>query len=252
MVGIRAEFARIELVAEPEISLIIPTLNEAENLGQLIPLIDQALAERDYEVVIVDDNSQDGTPAVVAELEKKYPVRLLVRAQPKNGLGGAVLHGLNASRGKYLVVMDADFQHPPAQVPELIEPLRKGEADFVVGSRYVPGGTTSETWSTFRKVNSSVATLLARPFAGKTRDPMSGFFALSQERFGSARRLTPLGYKIGLELMCKCRVRRVKEVPIHFGTRKSGESKLTLLEQWHYVEHLSRRCTISHIPAFRR
>ena len=82
--------------------------------------------------------------------------------------------------------------------------------------------------------------MLARPFAGRTLDPMSGFFALTRERYRSAQRLTPLGYKIGLELMCKCRVKRVREIPIHFATRQRGRSKLTLREQLRYVEHLSR------------
>jgi dolichol-phosphate mannosyltransferase len=165
---------------------------------------------------------------------------LIVRTEPKDGLGGAVLTGLSEARGRYLLVMDADLQHPPDQIPALIQPLRDGSADFVLGSRYVPGGSTSETWTLFRKVNSSVATALARPFAGRTHDPMSGFFALTRERFQSAQRLTPLGYKIGLELMCKCRVKRVKEIPIHFGARQRGASKLTLREQFRYVEHLSR------------
>ena len=224
----------------PEISLIIPTLNEAENLVQLLPLIDQSLSGRQYEVLIVDDNSTDGTPQICTSLAADYPLRLIVRSEPKDGLGGAVLTGLREAGGQYLVVMDADLQHPPSQITHLVEPLKTGTADFVLGSRYVQGGTTSETWTMFRKINSSVATALARPFAGQTRDPMSGFFALPQELFRSAQRLTPLGYKIGLELMCKCRARRVIEVPIHFGARQRGQSKLTLREQWRYVEHLSR------------
>ncbi|CAN5452453.1 hypothetical protein BH09PLA1_BH09PLA1_19080 [soil metagenome] len=226
---------------QPEISLIIPTLNEAENLSPLMQRIAAALGGRAYEIILVDDNSRDNTKDVVADLAKSFPVKLIVREKPKDGLGGAVLHGLRLSRGKYLVVMDADLQHPPEKLPELVAPLEnQNGTDFVLGSRHVPGASTGEKWGAMRKINSDVATLLARPFAGRTRDPMSGFFALRRDTFESAQRLTPLGYKIGLELMCKCRVKQVMEVPIHFAERTRGESKLSLKEQFRYLEHLSR------------
>ncbi len=225
----------------PDVSLVIPTLNEADNLPTLMQRIDAALAGRRYEALIVDDNSKDATPQVCAALAEKYPLRLLVRTVPKNGLGGAVLHGIAEARGRTLVVMDADLQHPPEQLPALIAPLEANNGvDFTLGSRHVEGASTGETWGMFRKLNSDVATLLARPFAGRTKDPMSGFFALRRETFDRAQRLTPLGYKIGLELMCKCRVKQVKEVPIHFAERTRGESKLSMKEQFRYLEHLSR------------
>lgn len=224
----------------PQISLIIPTLNEAENLPALHEQIAAALNGRSYEILLVDDNSKDNTPQVCAELAKKYPLRLIVREKPKNGLGGAVLHGFAQARGEYLVVMDADLQHPPQKLPELLAPLEKNEAEFVLGSRLVPGGSVGEQWGTFRKINSWVATQLARPFAGNTRDPMSGFFAMKRSTYDRADRLTPLGYKIGLELMCKCRVKNVHEIPIHFAERTRGESKLSIKEQFRYLEHLSR------------
>ncbi|MBC8109026.1 MAG: glycosyltransferase family 2 protein [Anaerolineae bacterium] len=226
---------------QPDISLIIPTLNEAENLPPLLARIAAALNGRAYEVIVVDDNSRDNTKEVSASLATQYPLKLIVREQPKDGLGGAVLHGMRLSRGKYLVVMDADLQHPPEKLPELLAPLEnQNGTDFVVGSRHVPGASTGERWGVMRKINSDVATLLARPFAGATRDPMSGFFAMRRDTFEGAQRLTPLGYKIGLELMCKCRVNHVKEVPIHFAERTRGESKLSLREQFRYLEHLSR------------
>jgi dolichol-phosphate mannosyltransferase len=104
----------------------------------------------------------------------------------------------------------------------------------------VKGGSTETEWGLFRKLNSWVATVLARPFAGRVTDPMSGFFALKRSSYAGATRLTPLGYKIALELMCKCRVQRVREIPIHFAMRQRGESKLTLKQQFKYLEHLSR------------
>jgi dolichol-phosphate mannosyltransferase len=226
----------------PQISLVIPALNEAPNLPPLMEQIAAALAGRagGYEVLVVDDNSRDNTKEVAAELATRYPMRLIVREQPKNGLSGAVLHGIAEAKGEYLVVMDADLQHPPEKIPELLAPLERGEADFVVGSRYVPGGSIGEKWGVFRKTNSRVATMLARPFAGRTTDPMSGFFALKRSTYARAQRLTPLGYKIALELMCKSRVESVREIPIHFAERTRGESKLTIKEQFRYLEHLSR------------
>lgn len=206
----------------------------------LVPRIAAALAGRSYEILIVDDNSRDATPGVCAALAASYPLRLLTRAIPKDGLSGAVLYGMAQAVGDTLVVMDADLQHPPEQLPNLIQPLDSDQADFVIGSRYVAGGSTGGEWTLFRKVNSRAATLLARPFAGNTLDPMSGFFALKRQTYLQAQRLTPLGYKIGLELMCKCRVKRVREIPIHFAERTRGQSKLTLKEQVRYAEHLSR------------
>jgi dolichol-phosphate mannosyltransferase len=225
---------------EPEVSLIVPTINESENLPVLLAGISKALAGASFEVIVVDDNSKDATPQVCAELAKTYPLKLMVRTRPANGLSGAVLHGMAVARGKYLCVMDADLQHPPEKLPELLGPLRSGEADFVLGSRYMPGGSTATKWGIFRKMNSQLATLLARLLAGKTTDPMAGFFALKRETYAAAQNLTPLGYKIALELMCKCRVQTIREIPIHFGMRTRGQSKLSLKQQFRYLEHLSR------------
>ena len=222
-----------------DISVIVPTLNEAENLPELMRRLDSALAGRSYEALIVDDNSRDNTPQVCAELARQYPLRLLVRTQPKNGLSGAVLHGIAMARGNTFIVMDADLQHPPEQAAALVAELEQG-AEFVLGSRYAPGGGTEKNWGFLRQLNSQAATLLARPFAGRTTDPMSGFFALRRETYARGQRLTPLGYKVGLELMCKCRIRGVREIPIQFASRTRGQSKLTLAQQFKYLEHLSR------------
>jgi dolichol-phosphate mannosyltransferase len=199
-----------------------------------------AVKGRSYEVVIVDDASTDNTAEVCSTLSREYPLQLIVRPQPENGLSGAVLRGLAQTRGHLLVVMDADLQHPPEQIPDLLAPLEAGDADFVIGSRYVPGGSTDDKWGVLRQLNSWAATLLARPFAGHTHDPMSGFFALKRNTYEQAGQLNPIGYKIALELMCKCRVRRVCEVPIHFGIREAGESKLSVRQQVRYLDHLSR------------
>jgi dolichol-phosphate mannosyltransferase len=230
----------LRIAQSPEISVIVPALNEAKNLPTLLERIDRALKGRSYEVIVVDDDSADGTPAACEALARRYPLRLVVRERAANGLSGAVLHGMGISHGVNLVVMDADLQHPPEKIPELLAKIESGEADFALGSRYVHGATTEEDWGWFRRLNSTVATQLSRPFAGRTRDPMSGFFALSRQMFEQAARLTPLGYKIALELMCKCRVKHIAEVPIHFGQRVAGESKLSLKQQARYLRHLAR------------
>ncbi|HWE04846.1 MAG TPA: polyprenol monophosphomannose synthase [Tepidisphaeraceae bacterium] len=224
----------------PQVSIIVPTLNEAENLPLLVPRIGAAMKTRSFEIIVVDDHSSDDTPIVCRRLAQGFPIVLRSRLQPKDGLSGAVLDAMTAARGKYLVVMDADLQHPPEKIPELLAALESGEADFVVGSRYIPGGSTHGSWGFYRRFNSRLATLLARPFAGETHDPMSGFFALRRETYERAERLTPLGYKVGLELMCKCRAQRVREIPIHFSTRTHGQSKLTAAQRFKYLEHLSR------------
>jgi len=235
-----------------DVSIIVPALNEAANLPELLRRIDSAMTGsgsgsgrggRRYEVLVIDDNSTDGTPGVCAELSREYPLALHVRTSPHGGLSGAVLHGMSLARGEILVVMDADLQHPPERLPDLLAPLTVDDPTsplFVLGSRYVPGGSMAEKWGLMRRFNSRVATLLARPFAGRTRDPMSGFFAMRRRTYATGRHLTPLGYKVGLELMCKCRVGAVREVPIHFDVRSHGQSKLTIKEQFRYLEHLSR------------
>lgn len=223
-----------------DVSIVIPTLNEAANLPALLHRIDVAMGETAYEVVVVDDASRDGTVAVCARLAEEYPLQLHVRDFPVGGLSGAVLLGLSLSRGNILVVMDGDLQHPPECLPALVAPLREQEADFVLGSRYVAGGRILDFWGLLRRLNSRVATLLAAPLAGAVRDPMSGFFALRRDLYEQAKGLNPLGYKIGLELLCKCPVRRLREIPIHFGVRSQGSSKLTLSQQLAYLAHLVR------------
>lgn len=222
------------------ISIIVPTINEAENLPELARRLSAAMSGRAYELLVVDDASTDATPEVCAKLAEQYPLRLMVRSAPKNGLSGAVLEGLAATKGEIFVVMDADLQHPPEKVPELLAAVENNDGDFALGSRHVAGGGVQDHWGVARRINSWVATLLASPFAGKVRDPMSGFFALRRETYERAQRLTPLGYKIGLELICKCRVKKVHEVPILFALRQRGKSKLSLKEQFRYLEHLSR------------
>ena len=222
-----------------DLSVIVPTFREVENLPHLADAITEALAPSGlrFEVIVVDDNSCDGTEETCARLSRIHPLRLIVRRNER-GLSSAVVHGMRAALGRDLVVMDADMSHPASAIPSMLAALAGG-ADFVIGSRYVTGGETEEGWGFYRWLNSKVATLLAWPLASVT-DPMAGVFALSRSTFESAAVLDPIGYKIGLELLVKCRCKRVSEVPIRFANRLHGTSKLSLKEQMNYLRHLAR------------
>lgn len=223
-----------------DVSVIVPTYREAENLGVLIPRIRDALEPLGvvYEILIVDDDSRDGTDAVVTQMATTCPVRLIVRTQERD-LSLAVLDGLRAAQGAALVVMDADHSHPPEALPALINALDTPPTDFVIGSRYVPGGRT-EDWGGRRRLNSYVATLLCRPLTGRVTDPMAGFFAIARSTFQRGERFNPIGYKIGLELICRCACTHIAEVPITFRNRVHGQSKLSLTQQINYLIHLDR------------
>jgi dolichol-phosphate mannosyltransferase len=222
------------------VSVVIPTYCESQNLRELVASIHEVMhaSGLQEEIVVVDDDSPDDTKAVCRELSARYPIKLLVRTGPR-GLSGAVIHGIEQSVGNTIVVMDADHSHPPEAIPRLVDALESGDAEFVFGSRYVAGGGTDDDWGILRRINSSVATLLARPLTS-AKDPMAGFFAIRRDTFRRAEELSPIGYKIGLELVVKCRCRQVKEVPIQFHNRMHGESKLTIREQLNYLRHLKR------------
>ncbi|UCG16951.1 MAG: polyprenol monophosphomannose synthase [Phycisphaerales bacterium] len=224
----------------PRVSIIVPTYREADNLRPLTRRVFEALREArlDAELIIVDDNSCDGSAEIVDELRAQYPVRIVVRTTER-GLSSAVLRGFAEARHDILVVLDADLSHPPEMIPELVRCIDRGHADFVIGSRYVTGAHIEASWSFLRRLNSRVATLLARPLT-PARDPMSGFFALSRATLSRAAPLDPIGYKIGLELMVKARCRTCVEVPITFADRTAGASKLTFAQQVRYLRHLMR------------
>jgi dolichol-phosphate mannosyltransferase len=222
------------------VSIIVPTYQEALNLPHLVPRISAAMrkAGLGFEIVIVDDDSRDGSEQCVKTLEYYHPVRMIIRKQAR-GLSSAVVHGFRQARGEFLVCMDADLSHPPERIPALIEALLNPDIDFVIGSRYAEGGSTAEDWSLGRRLNSWVATQLARPLT-RAKDPMSGFFALRRKTFEESAPLSPVGYKIGLEMMVKCRCRNISEVAIHFVDRRYGKTKLNLREQLNYLRHVKR------------
>ncbi|WP_435020821.1 glycosyltransferase [Tundrisphaera sp. TA3] len=220
------------------VSIVVPTYKEAESLPYLLERVAR-LRDRyglDLELIVMDDQSNDGSVELIRDSGHDW-ARIVVRDGPR-GLSPAVIDGLRLARHPVVVVMDADLSHPPEKIPDMILALASGQ-QFVIGSRYVPGGSTDDEWGFFRWLNSQVATLLARPLTA-ARDPMAGFFAFRRAELEKAPYLNPIGYKIGLELIVKCGLENVGEVPIQFIDRRFGQSKLSLKEQIRYLQHLLR------------
>lgn len=222
----------------PKLSIIVPAFREAPNIRILVKGISCALETviPEWELIIVDDNSKDGIVSICESLRRKgFPLKLVVRKN-KRGLATAVLEGFKEAKAPLFVVMDADLSHPPASIPLFYREIQRG-ADFVTGSRYIPGGGTDDKWTVYRYLNSKIASLLARPLI-TVSDPMSGFFALPRTLWERSDALSPVGYKIGLELIVKGKPKNLKEVPIYFRTRKLGKSKLSIKQQLLYLSHL--------------
>ncbi len=219
------------------ISIIIPTYNERENIAPLVARIKKAINDYEYEVVFIDDNSNDGTAKEVQALSSSYPVRVIVRTGER-GLASAVVEGIKHAKGELLVVMDADLQHPPEVIPKLLKEIKSG-ADIAIASRYVEGGSIPD-WGLVRRIISRGAIFLVHlllPLSRKVNDPTSGFFVFRKEVVLGAR-LKPTGYKILLEILMEGKYKNTAEVPFAFSTRGRGESKLTMRQQIHYLKHL--------------
>ena len=222
-----------------ELSLIAPTYNEKENITPLVERLHKALSKYSYELIVVDDNSPDGTSDLAKSLSSQYPLKVIVRTAER-GLASAVVAGFNQARGQVLGVIDADLQHPPEAIPALVEAIRGG-ADVAIASRYVEGGNI-EGWSTKREVISKGAKILATillPSTREIKDPLAGFFLFKRKVIDGAV-LTPTGYKILLEVLVRGNASHVEEVPYTFKERERGESNLTFREQLNYLKHLSR------------
>ena len=216
-----------------------PTFREAANIPRLAERIHAALSETPitWELLLVDDNSEDGSEAVVAQLAHRLPVRMVTRRQPPRDLSLSVIEGIRLCRFDRLVVMDADLSHPPERIADLLAAL-DADCDMVVGSRYAPGGVIDQTWSRWRMLNSRLATSLALPLVSCS-DPMAGFFATDRRALPDLQTLQPIGYKIALELMVRGKL-RVKELPIDFRDRSLGSSKMNWRQQLNFMRHLYR------------
>ncbi|MDR3466341.1 MAG: glycosyltransferase family 2 protein [Xanthobacteraceae bacterium] len=213
---------------ERQLSVIVPTFNERDNVVTLFRRLETALAGVAWEVIFVDDNSPDGTWNVVRDLAATDTRVRCLRRIGRRGLSGACIEGILASSAPYVAVIDADLQHDETRLPVMLAPLQRGEADLVVGSRYVDGGS-ADSFNRTRLGFSVAATMMAKWLLDiRIADPMSGFFMMRRDRFEElAPSLSVQGFKILLDIVATARGHlRIVEIPFVFGTRQHGESKL--------------------------
>jgi dolichol-phosphate mannosyltransferase len=237
-------------VAGLELCVVVPTFNERDNVRVLVRELAAELEGIDWELIFVDDDSPDGTAQLVRELDLCRPrVRCLQRIG-RRGLSTACTEGMLASSAPYLAVMDGDLQHDPRILPAMLELLRSGAAELVVGSRYAEGGGTAG-WDSKRVAVSRFATRLGRALVPmELRDPMSGFFMLRRPLLEEVvRNLSGLGFKILLDIFASAgRAINFREVPYVFRTRQAGESKLDSLVAWEYLMLLADKLIGHWVP----
>ena len=235
-----------------ELSVIVPTFNERDNVWEIVRRLESCLEGIAWEVIFVDDDSGDGTAAQVREAaQQNRRVRCLQRIG-RRGLSSACVEGMLASSAPYLAVMDGDCQHDESILPRMLDLLRAGDTDLVVGSRYMDGGGIGE-WNASRARMSRFATRLGRVVVRQElSDPMSGFFALRRDALElSVRRLSTLGFKILVDVIASSpQPLRVKEVPYEFKDRRAGQSKLDSQAVWDYVMLLADKL-IGHLVPVR-
>jgi len=213
------------------ISIVIPTYNEKDNIENLINKI---LEHVRAEIIVVDDDSPDGTGDIVKRLSKRRKNIRLLRRKGRRGLGSAIIEGFEAARGGIVGVMDADFSHPPSLIETMIKEFKSG-ADVVLGSRYAKGGHI-ENWSLTRKLTSKIAVLLARPLTG-VKDPVTGYFFVRKKIFDdiNIRSGETKSWKVSLEILVRGNYKKLVEVPYTFVDRKRGKSKISVNEYKTYL-----------------
>ncbi len=229
-------------------SIVIPTYNEAGGIEKLLRELAALFAANglDGEIIVVDDNSPDGTGAIVDALSKELPVRCLHRPG-KLGLSSGVIDGWKTARpeSRALGAMDADFSHDIAIFPAMVAALASGEYGLAIGSRYVKGGGITN-WPARRIITSKVACWLARPLTN-VKDITSGYFLVRREALDGVE-LDPIGFKIGLEVIAKAHYGRAVEIPYVFTDRIVGESKLNQREIVNYLTQLRKLYTARLFP----
>jgi dolichol-phosphate mannosyltransferase len=237
----------------PELTVVVPTRNEHDNVRPVYDELSRTLRGIDWEAIFVDDDSQDGTPEAICRLAGLDRRVRCIQRIGRRGLASACVEGILASSAPYVAVMDADLQHDQRLLPRMLDTLKSDPTiDAVVGSRYVEHGNIG-TWSGYRAWLSRVATRLGRSILqAPIADTMSGFFMVRREVFqGSVRRLSNIGFKILLDILASSpRPLRVKEIPFHFRERHAGESKFDALIGWEYLMLLADKL-IGHIIPIR-
>ena len=223
-------------------ALVIPTLNEAGNIDKILGEATAALSktEYEYEIAVVDDGSTDGTVDQVRSWSLRDPRIRLISRTGERGLAGAVLYGWSQCQADLLGVIDADLQHPPELLPKLLKETEK--SDIVIGSRYAQEDGV-KGWNPIRALVSRLSTLAAAPLISKKNlevtDPMSGFFIIHR-RCIQGLTFQTAGFKLLLEILVRGRIRKVREVPYHFGIRHAGQSKASASVAFHYLFLLTR------------
>jgi dolichol-phosphate mannosyltransferase len=223
-------------------SLVVPTFNERPNIRPLLERIEAVLKQDpiDFEIILVDDNSPDESWKLAQEIAKEDSHLRVIRREGARGLATAVVAGWRAAKGEILGVIDADLQHPPEILPNLLKPILRGFADISVASRHASGGGVGE-WNLLRRFVSRGAAAIAFLMLPRTlrlvQDPMSGFFLIKRSVIDSAL-LKPKGYKILLEVLAKGNYRRIVEVPYVFEERKDGKSKLGPKQYLEFLMHV--------------
>lgn len=215
----------------PRLTVVVPCYNEAANVPEMVRRLEAALAGIAWEAIFVDDDSPDGTAAVAKAIAARDPRIRCIRRIGRRGLASACIEGMLASSAPCLAVIDGDLQHDETLLPRMLAALEAGEAELVIGSRHVEGGTAASGFSDLRRQLSEAGTGLARRLLPMhVADPMSGFFALPRAVFdGLAPRLNGTGFKILLDIILSAdRPLRVMELPYSFRPRRAGESKLDL------------------------
>ena len=223
--------------ASPELAVVIPVLNEADNVAPLVERLTRALAGIRWEAIFVDDDSPDGTADVVRALARLQGNLRCVQRLGRRGLSSACIEGILSSAAPYIAVMDGDLQHDEMLLPQMLAKIRAERLDVVVASRYTDAGSVGD-WQRSRVVISDVAGRLSRLVVkADLTDPMSGFFMVERNAFAAAMRsLTGQGFKILLDLFASSpRPLAFAEVPLSFRQRLHGESKLDTLVAWEYL-----------------
>ncbi|EKD75670.1 MAG: Glycosyltransferase involved in cell wall biogenesis [uncultured bacterium] len=220
-------------------SIIIPTYLEEKN----IPLIMKKISEVDFnkrifEVIIVDDNSPDNTKNMMNELQAQFSyLKFIIRTGSKS-LSHAVIEGIDAAKNELLIVMDADLSHPPEKIPEMLILLERDDIDMVIGSRYVAGGCLKNLGKHHKIISYFAIGLSKMVLPIKVKDPLSGFMGIRKTVYDRGKKLNPIGWKIGLEIMIKCGCKNIIEVPIEFSGRQQGRSKLNIKVCFDYLCHI--------------
>ncbi|MEM8924714.1 MAG: glycosyltransferase [Actinomycetota bacterium] len=212
----------------PTLSVVIPTFEERENISVLLERLDVVLADFDHEIIVVDDDSPDGTWCVVEDIAAVNPRVHLLRRISRRGLSSAVIDGMTVAKGSVLAVMDADLQHDEEKLPELVSAILDDGADVCIGSRQADGGSYGDFGRRRRFVSWSGAQVAHHLLGVSISDPMTGYFAVSRQRFEEVRStVNPRGFKIALELLARGSQPSVAEVGYHFRNRSWGATKLT-------------------------